>query len=77
MKEKASSSRACNGSAPASRSTLSWRLSSRENELAILEGLLADEEYQEAVALEGRPVKWGWLSSPYGVIRDSHGRRTL
>ena len=49
---------------------LSQRLSSRENELAILEGLLADEEYQEAVALEGRPVKWGWMSSPYGYRVD-------
>ncbi len=49
---------------------LSERLRGRETELDILESLLADEEYRDAVALEGRPVKWGWLSSPYGYRVD-------
>ncbi len=49
---------------------LTGRLRTRESELAILESLLADEEYREAVALEGRPVQWGWLSSPYGYRVD-------
>ncbi len=51
-------------------SRLNMRLRDRENELAILESLLADEEYRDAVALEGRPVKWGWLSSPFGTRVD-------
>jgi murein DD-endopeptidase MepM/ murein hydrolase activator NlpD len=49
---------------------LTERLRGRETELDILESLLADEEYRDAVALEGRPVKWGWLSSPFGYRVD-------
>ena len=49
---------------------LSARLKVRESELDILDGLLANEEHQDAVSLEGRPVRWGWLSSPYGYRVD-------
>lgn len=45
---------------------LSIDLKYRENELEVLESLLRDREYRKAVAVTGRPVTWGWMSSPYG-----------
>ena len=38
----------------------------RENELEVLESLLRNRDYRKAVSVTGRPVKWGWMSSPYG-----------
>ncbi|MCH8140335.1 MAG: M23 family metallopeptidase [Proteobacteria bacterium] len=50
----------------ASLDELSIELKYRENELEVLESLLRDREYRKAVAVTGRPVTWGWMSSPYG-----------
>ncbi len=50
----------------ASLDELSIDLKYRENELEVLESLLRDREYRKAVAVTGRPVTWGWMSSPYG-----------
>ncbi|MGI9326180.1 MAG: M23 family metallopeptidase [Pseudomonadales bacterium] len=46
--------------------TLSMRLATRERELGMLESLLTDNEYRRDVAVEGRPITWGWLSSNFG-----------
>ena len=45
-------------------------LRARENELEILESMLRNRDYQEARELAGRPVTWGWMSSPYGKRVD-------
>ncbi len=54
----------------ASLDELSSGLKHRENELRVLESLLRDREYRNAVAVAGRPVTWGWMSSPYGKRVD-------
>ena len=54
----------------ASLDELSIDLKYRENELEVLESLLRDREYRKAVAVTGRPVTWGWMSSPYGQRVD-------
>jgi murein DD-endopeptidase MepM/ murein hydrolase activator NlpD len=41
-----------------------------ENRLEVMESLLHDRDYRQAKALRGRPVKWGWISSPYGERID-------
>ena len=41
-------------------------LQARENELEVLESLLRNRDYRDGAAVAGRPVKWGWMSSPYG-----------
>lgn len=45
---------------------LSLRLSERERELEVLEALIANRRLHEDLAPSGRPVTWGWMSSPYG-----------
>ena len=45
-------------------------LQARENELEVLESLLRNRDYRHEVSVTGRPVKWGWLSSPYGYRVD-------
>lgn len=42
----------------------------REGELEVLESLLRNRDYRDGVAVAGRPVKWGWMSSPYGQRVD-------
>ena len=42
----------------------------RETELEILESMLRDREYRAEVAVGGRPVTWGWISSAYGERVD-------
>ena len=46
--------------------TLSQTLEVRERELEILDRLLSDDDFNEQVLLSGRPVSWGWMSSPFG-----------
>jgi murein DD-endopeptidase MepM/ murein hydrolase activator NlpD len=50
--------------------TLARNLKSRETELEILESMLRDREYRAEVAVAGRPVTWGWISSAYGERVD-------
>lgn len=45
-------------------------LKARESELAILESMLLDRDIQDAKAIAGRPVTWGWMSSKYGQRLD-------
>lgn len=49
---------------------LSAELRSKEAELDVLERLLVTTQLSEAVEVSGRPVRWGWISSPYGKRVD-------
>ena len=51
-------------------SELARDLQVRESELEVLESLLRNRDYRDGVAVAGRPVKWGWMSSPYGQRVD-------
>ncbi len=46
------------------------RLFNREQQLDILQDLLSNRELEEQTWLSGRPVNWGWVSSPYGKRID-------
>ena len=46
------------------------RLDSREQQLEVLEDVLADRHLSEAGSLAGRPVRQGYLSSPFGRRND-------
>lgn len=54
----------------ASLDGLSVQLKTREAELEVLDSLLHDREIQQATAVAGRPVTWGWMSSAYGKRVD-------
>lgn len=45
---------------------LSEELNSREVELNVLDGLLANRKLADERSPRPRPITWGWLSSPYG-----------
>ena len=49
---------------------LSAKLRRREAELNILDDVLAKEDIHAQSQVRGRPVGWGWLSSPYGKRVD-------
>jgi murein DD-endopeptidase MepM/ murein hydrolase activator NlpD len=51
-------------------SQLSDQIKRREFELDILDEVLVNEETHTASRVRGRPVTWGWLSSPYGQRVD-------
>ena len=46
------------------------RMESREQQFAILEELLANRKLEGDVYLAGRPIKKGWMSSPFGKRTD-------
>ena len=46
------------------------RLANREQQLDILQHLLKHRTVEEQSWLSGRPVDWGWVSSPYGKRTD-------
>lgn len=50
--------------------SLSKASKSTELQLEVLESLLHDKDYQQAKSLAGRPILWGWMSSPYGERVD-------
>ncbi|TDT37871.1 murein DD-endopeptidase MepM/ murein hydrolase activator NlpD [Halospina denitrificans] len=55
---------------------LDSRLRSREKQLALLDRLIANREINNQREPDGRPVSWGWTSSPYGYRTDPFtGRR--
>jgi len=45
---------------------LASQIKSREDELEVLESLLANQKFRQEVALEGRPILKGWMSSGFG-----------
>ncbi|XOV84323.1 MAG: M23 family metallopeptidase [bacterium] len=49
---------------------LSSAIKRREFELDVLDDVLVNEEIQTASVVQGRPVKWGWLSSQFGQRVD-------
>lgn len=49
---------------------LAMRLDSREQQLEVLESLLAERRLSEAEYLSGRPVLQGYMSSPFGRRSD-------
>lgn len=49
---------------------LEERLRAREVELELLESMLATRKFHEEVAIDGRPVAHGWISSGYGERVD-------
>ncbi len=49
---------------------LSDQIKRRERELSILDEVLVNEDMHSASQVRGRPVTWGWLSSPYGKRVD-------
>lgn len=56
---------------------LDARIESREQQLGILESLLADRHLREQSTVSGRPVATGWVSSSFGYRTDPFtGRRT-
>jgi murein DD-endopeptidase MepM/ murein hydrolase activator NlpD len=57
---------------------LSFELESRENQLAVLENLVLDENLQKEVQPSGRPITRGWISSYYGMrTHPISGRREM
>lgn len=50
--------------------TLERQADSREQQLRILDELFIDQKYQEEQFVAGRPVRSGWLSSPFGYRLD-------
>ena len=51
-------------------SQLSAQIKQREKELNILDSVLIHEELNSGSVVQGRPVTWGWMSSPYGKRVD-------
>ncbi|AUM14100.1 M23 family metallopeptidase [Ketobacter alkanivorans] len=45
-------------------------IEAREEQLQVLESLLANRKLQKEVSIAGRPVNWGWLSSRFGRRTD-------
>lgn len=56
---------------------LAVQVDKREEQLNILENLLLDRKLQDDIYIAGRPVRKGWMSSPFGYRTDPFtGRQT-
>ncbi len=51
-------------------SELEQQIADRAQQLEILEGLMAERQFESEVFITGRPVKQGWISSPFGRRTD-------
>ena len=51
-------------------SELELQIADRAQQLEILEGLMAERQFESNVSLTGRPIKQGWISSPFGRRTD-------
>lgn len=51
-------------------SELELQIADRAQQLEILEGLMAERQFEADVSLTGRPIKQGWISSPFGRRTD-------
>lgn len=49
---------------------LELQIADRAQQLDILEGLMAERQFEADVSLTGRPIKQGWISSPFGRRTD-------
>ncbi len=51
-------------------SELELQIADRAQQLDILEGLMAERQFEADISLTGRPVRQGWISSPFGRRTD-------
>jgi murein DD-endopeptidase MepM/ murein hydrolase activator NlpD len=51
-------------------SELELQIADRAQQLEILEGLMAERQFEADVSLTGRPIRQGWISSPFGRRTD-------
>lgn len=49
---------------------LEQQIANRAQQLEILEGLMLERQFESDVFITGRPVKQGWMSSPFGRRTD-------
>ena len=49
---------------------LQGKLVAREQTLGVLDSVLTDSRYYSGKVIAGRPITWGWMSSPYGYRVD-------
>lgn len=49
---------------------LEQQIADRAQQLDILEGLMTERQFEADIFITGRPVKQGWLSSPFGRRAD-------
>lgn len=49
---------------------LEQQIADRAQQLEILEGLMAERQFESDVFITGRPVRQGWMSSPFGRRTD-------
>ncbi|MEM1435694.1 MAG: M23 family metallopeptidase [Pseudomonadota bacterium] len=49
---------------------LSSDMSDREREFTVLDSVLTHSKYYSSKVIAGRPITWGWMSSPYGYRVD-------
>ncbi|MGJ8690254.1 MAG: M23 family metallopeptidase [Gammaproteobacteria bacterium] len=49
---------------------LEQQIADRAQQLEILEGLMLERQFESEVFLTGRPIKKGWMSSPFGRRTD-------
>ncbi len=49
---------------------LEQQIADRAQQLEILEGLMTERQFESEVFITGRPIKQGWLSSPFGRRTD-------
>jgi len=55
---------------------LAQTIADREQQLAIMEQMFDEQKLANQAFIAGRPIKWGWMSSPYGYRSDPFtGRR--
>jgi murein DD-endopeptidase MepM/ murein hydrolase activator NlpD len=55
---------------------LSHKIDDREQQLAIMEQLFVQQSLDKESFIAGRPIGWGWMSSPYGYRSDPfNGKR--
>ena len=58
--------------------SLEQRIDNREQQLEILETLMANRKIEDEVFLAGRPIKKGWMSSHFGLRTDPFtGRKAM
>ncbi|RBW49460.1 M23 family metallopeptidase [Marinobacter sp. F3R11] len=56
---------------------LERKMQDREQQLRLLDQVSSRQKLEDELYLEGRPITWGWLSSPYGYRSDPFtGKRT-
>ena len=56
---------------------LDQRIRDREHQLRLLDTLISNRRLEDERFVAGRPITWGWLSSPFGYRTDPfNGKRT-